>query len=1021
MPIYNHPRRGQSLIEILLAVALAAIILPGLLTGMVATREGKAQQVQRSEATTLLKETEDSVRSVRDNGWSTFAVNGTFHPTNNGTRWSLTSGSETVNGFTRSVTIADVARDGSGAIVSSGGTVDPSTKKITIDVAWTQPHASSIQSTMYVTRYKDNATYVQTLKADFDSDTLIQLATTNTSGGEVQLSNNTKAKWCSPSFASSTIDLPDGPPVAVSATASASINTPNDVFVATAPYATSSAKLAYLNVSANTDPPVSSLRGTFTLDASKYSAPELVPSGIGLDNNFKTNDVKYYKSASGKVYALLATNLPTKEVVVLQINDGNGDAFQDPTNKIYKYWTYFNTTIYGPSSPSGSTPTPTPTSSPTPTPTSAVANTGYLNPSANAANSGGDGDGFQSNPTNAYTANSSYAVDSNSGNGTGTSCTGSDKDKHRYYNYNFGVPGGATINGIEVRLDGRVDSTSGSPKMCVQLSWDGGSTWTTAQSTSTLTTSNATYTLGTPSDTWGRTWNSTTEFTNANFRLRVINVASSTSRDFSLDWAAVRVYYSGFTPTNTPTPTPTFTPTPTPTGAPAGPNDQAPFDYGATSITIVGDKGYISSGGYLYAFNLSDIDSKSPSDELDQIGCRIQLDGYDCLPGSGTDRKYSSGQSGTTWSDTTGAAHLDCSDGGNVELYATNDIYPVQVGANTYIYVAVGAGTNPEFEIVDVTSPPTNGTALTGSSCGRISGGAAGWKLTSSIDFNSQSNTEEAANSVYAKSDGSRAYVSSNGGIDGNGNGQPDSKQFYVINTSNKSSLSFLSGTSATGATSGYYSGDATQIQMFPRRSLTVLNGQRAVLVGKDGFPADGTNPQEYQVIDITSEASPAYCSGLDFDSGFNDLTSVTEADSDNFVYMVANTNVNELKIIQGGPDGNYLDSGTLESAIYTPGYATAFNRITTTSTLPTNTSVLFQVALADPVSGSCNGATYTYVGPDGTSGSFFGSTGGIIPIDDNGSGYENPAQCMRYKSYLSTTDFNTTPIVQDVTINFSP
>jgi hypothetical protein len=79
----------------------------------------------------------------------------------------------------------------------------------------------------------------------------------------------------------------------------------------------------------------------------------------------------------------------------------------------------------------------------------------------------------------------------------------------------------------------------------VQLSWDGGTTWTTAKQTSTLTTSEATYTLGGTADTWGRTW-SATNLSNTNFRVRVIDVASGSganSRDFSLDWVAVRVSY----------------------------------------------------------------------------------------------------------------------------------------------------------------------------------------------------------------------------------------------------------------------------------------------------------------------------------------------------------------------------------------------------------------------------------------------------------------------------------------------
>ena len=98
------------------------------------------------------------------------------------------------------------------------------------------------------------------------------------------------------------------------------------------------------------------------------------------------------------------------------------------------------------------------------------------------------------------------------------------------------------IKGIQVRLDARADATSGSPKICVQLSWDGGTTWTTAKSTTTLSTTEATYTLGSTSDTWGRTWTSG-NFSNANFRIRVIDVASNTSRDFFLDYVAVNVTY----------------------------------------------------------------------------------------------------------------------------------------------------------------------------------------------------------------------------------------------------------------------------------------------------------------------------------------------------------------------------------------------------------------------------------------------------------------------------------------------
>lgn len=966
---------GQLLIELLVAMGIAAILLPAFLTGLIASREGKAQQPQRNLAVARLQEAVEALRSVREQGWITFASNGTFHPVNVGGQWQLVAGSETTSdGITRSVVIDDVYRDGAGNIISSGGTYDPSIKKATIATSWTQPVPSTQSATIYLSRYLDNINWSQTTAAEFNTGILSNVAVTNSAGGEVELGQNTKAKWCTPAFSSSTIDLPDGPPVAVAARPNASTSNPNDVLVATAPNSSSSIKMAYINVTANTDPPVSSLHGIFTLDAAQYSAPGYVPTGIGLDNSFKTNDIKYYTSSTGKLYALLATDRSDREVVAVQVDDTN---LQDPVNKIYKYWTYFNTKIYG---------------------------AAFNSPSANAADSGGDGNGYQTNATNAYANDGNLAVDTNSGSNTGTNCTGADKDKHRFYDFGFAVPSGATINGIEVNLSAKADNTTGTPKICVQLSWDGGTTWTAAKTSNNLTTSLASYTLGGAADTWGRTW-SYSNFTDANFRMRIINVASNTSRDFSLDWVGAKVYYNGIS---------------------SLPNDQAPFGYGAKSIAVLGDTGYVSSGGYLYTFDLANIDSKSPSNSLDQIGCRIQLDGYDCSPGTGTDKKYSAGEVGSTWSDTTSPAHNDCSDGGNIELYANNDLTGVQVGGNKYVYVAVGAGTNPEFEIVNTTSVPdaASSPSISSASCGRISGGNSGWKVTSSLDFNSQSGTEEAANSVYAKSDGTRAYISSNGGIDGNNNGQPDSKQFYVINTSNKSSPAFLSGTSATGATSGFYYGSGANAELYPRRSLTVLNGDRVVLVGKDGV-ANGNDAEEYQVLNSGTEASPTYCGGINYDQGFNDLTAVAEADGDNFVYMVANTTLNELKIIQGGPDGAYNDSGNYQSRVLDLGYATASNYLSGTVTAPANTTVQAQVAVADPANGNCATATYTYVGPGGSSSTFFDAVGSSlsasIPIGAFAPTYQNPGRCLRYKVYFSTTDYNQTPKLFDALINYSP
>jgi hypothetical protein len=188
-------------------------------------------------------------------------------------------------------------------------------------------------------------------------------------------------------------------------------------------------------------------------------------------------------------------------------------------------------------------------------------NTGLRSATANAADSGGDGNGFQTSPGNAHGDDSANAVDTDSGTVSSTSCTSSGRDRHRYFNYGLALASDATISGVEVRLDSRVDSTSGSPRMCVELSWDGGVSWTAPLASPTLSTAMTSRTLGGTANTWGRSW-TPADLSNANFRVRVTNAANSTTRDFTLDWIAVRVTYQGGSSEPPPPPPPSDTTAP---------------------------------------------------------------------------------------------------------------------------------------------------------------------------------------------------------------------------------------------------------------------------------------------------------------------------------------------------------------------------------------------------------------------------------------------------------------------------
>jgi hypothetical protein len=98
------------------------------------------------------------------------------------------------------------------------------------------------------------------------------------------------------------------------------------------------------------------------------------------------------------------------------------------------------------------------------------------------------------------------------------------------------------VLGVRVQLVAKANSSKNSPRICVQLSWDGGTTWTAGKITGNLTTAGATYTLGSTSDTWGRSW-SAADFSSSNFRVRVIDLATVKTRTFYLDSVGVSVTY----------------------------------------------------------------------------------------------------------------------------------------------------------------------------------------------------------------------------------------------------------------------------------------------------------------------------------------------------------------------------------------------------------------------------------------------------------------------------------------------
>jgi hypothetical protein len=278
----RHHQSGATIVEVLVAIALTGIFLPVLVTALVAANSAKATTIQQVQAQSLLREATDAVRSVREKGWSNVATDGTYYPAISGSTWSLNSGSQTINGFTRQLVISSVQRDAAGAIVSSGGTNDPSSKHVVVTVSWSTPRPSSISTDSYLTRWQTNTAWTQTTQADFNAGTFNNTSSTNTAGGEVTISGGGSGiSWASPTQVGSL---------------NISGNTDgNDVYVDTATnraYVVNGATLSIINVS---NPAAPTLLGTYN--------PNLQLNGVYVVGN----------------YAYLASSSDTAELTVVNV------------------------------------------------------------------------------------------------------------------------------------------------------------------------------------------------------------------------------------------------------------------------------------------------------------------------------------------------------------------------------------------------------------------------------------------------------------------------------------------------------------------------------------------------------------------------------------------------------------------------------------------------------------------------------------------------------------------------------
>ena len=135
---------GLSLVEVLVGVAVLALVLGAAAAAVSGALKLSRQNVHVAQANYLLAAAAEQIRFQRDTSWQANIANYTSSSTSSGI-------------FQISSAAYPVSRDSSGRVVASGGIVDVGTKKFVVTAAWSERGATTTrQLVFYLTNLFSN-------------------------------------------------------------------------------------------------------------------------------------------------------------------------------------------------------------------------------------------------------------------------------------------------------------------------------------------------------------------------------------------------------------------------------------------------------------------------------------------------------------------------------------------------------------------------------------------------------------------------------------------------------------------------------------------------------------------------------------------------------------------------------------------------------------------------------------------------------------------------------------------------
>ena len=149
---------GISMVEVIISAAVLMIIFLGFTTLVNYNARIQYKNEKKIEAVNLASEAIEAIYSIKDENWddiSSLVLGNNYYPLVSGGQWTIGSGIETIGTYSRRVVFSQVLRDANDNI-SSSGSVDPESYKITSYVQWNDRGAAEqVVLQAYITKWRN--------------------------------------------------------------------------------------------------------------------------------------------------------------------------------------------------------------------------------------------------------------------------------------------------------------------------------------------------------------------------------------------------------------------------------------------------------------------------------------------------------------------------------------------------------------------------------------------------------------------------------------------------------------------------------------------------------------------------------------------------------------------------------------------------------------------------------------------------------------------------------------------------